>query len=270
MMEPSCMPGYPFKTYTVKHKLHAQGSRRHEPRVSEEILAQGAGEERVVTMKDEKPRVLMADDHSILLAGLRKLVEGMCEVVGAVEDGRALVAEAERLKPDLIILDISMPLLNGLDAARQVKKLMPDTKVLFLTMHASPTYATEALKAGGNGYLLKQSAASELPQAIDSVLKGQTYLTPAMTKSVLQAGLQTGQKPLKKALTDLTARQREVLQLIAEGKSTKEVAALLNVSVKTVEFHKARLMEQLDLHSTAGLIRFAIAEGLVNPEDRPS
>ncbi|WP_455243519.1 LuxR C-terminal-related transcriptional regulator, partial [Petrachloros mirabilis] len=175
-----------------------------------------------------------------------------------------------RLKPDLIILDISMPLLNGLDAARQLKKLVPDTKLLFLTMHASPTYATEALKAGGNGYLLKQSAASELPQAIEAVLKGQTYLTPAVTKSVLQAGLQAGQKPLRKALADLTPRQREVLQLIAEGKATKEVAMLLNVSVKTVEFHKARLMEQLDLHSTPALIRFAIAEGLVNAEDRPA
>lgn len=216
--------------------------------------------------RGNKPRILMADDHSILLAGLRKLVEDICEVVGTVEDGRALVETAQQLKPDLILLDISMPLLNGLDAARQLKKLLPDTKLLFLTMHASPIYATEALKAGGAGYLLKQSAASELPQAIEAVLKGQTYLTPAVTKSVLQAGMLPTQQAVKITVSGLTARQREVLQLIAEGKGTKEVATILNVSVKTVEFHKARLMEQLDLHSTAALIRFAIAEGLVNAE----
>lgn len=212
----------------------------------------------------KKPRVLMADDHSILLAGLRKLVEDSCDVVGTVENGRALLEAAERLTPDLILLDISMPLLNGLDAARQIKTIAPDAKLLFLTMHASPTYATEAFKAGASGYLLKQSAASELPQAIDAVLKGQTYLTPSITKPVLESVLHRGETELKASLTDLTPRQREVLQLVAEGKSTKEVATLLNVSVKTVEFHKSRLMEQLDLHSTPALIKFAIAEGLVN------
>lgn len=212
----------------------------------------------------KKPRVLMADDHSILLAGLRKLVEDSCDVVGTVENGRALLEAAERLTPDLILLDISMPLLNGLDAARQIKTIAPDAKLLFLTMHASPTYATEAFKAGASGYLLKQSAASELPQAIDAVLKGQTYLTPSITKPVLESVLHRGETELKASLTDLTPRQREVLQLVAEGKSTKEVATLLKVSVKTVEFHKSRLMEQLDLHSTPALIKFAIAEGLVN------
>ncbi len=212
----------------------------------------------------KKPRVLIADDHSILLAGLSRLVEDMCEVVGMVEDGRALVEAAARLKPDLILLDISMPLLNGLDAAREIKKSSPDIKLLFLTMHASPTYATEALKAGGSGYLLKQSVASELLQAIDAVLKGQTYLTPAITRPVLETALKPDQHELKRAVSDLTPRQREVLQLIGEGKSTKEVATLLNVSVKTVEFHKARLMEQLDAHSTAELIKFAIKEGLAS------
>jgi DNA-binding NarL/FixJ family response regulator len=213
-----------------------------------------------------KPRILMADDHSILLAGLRKLVEASCEVVGMVEDGRALIEAASRLKPDLILLDISMPLLNGLDAARQLKKLLPAAKLLFLTMHSSPTYATEAFKSGASGYLLKQSAASELPQAIEAVLKGQTYLTPAITKPVLDSMLEAGAAELKSSVANLTPRQREVLQLIAEGKSTKDVAIVLNVSVKTVEFHKARLMEQLDLHSTPALIKFAIAEGLVNAE----
>ena len=213
-----------------------------------------------------KPRVLIADDHSILLAGLCKLIENRCEVVGTVEDGRALLEAAMHLKPDLILLDISMPLLNGLDTARQLKKLVPDAKLLFLTMHSSPTYAAEAFRAGARGYLLKQSAASELPQAIEAVLKGQTYLTPSITKSILETVLRPGQAKLKSSLMHLTPRQREVLQLVAEGKSTKVVASILNVSVKTVEFHKARLMEQLDLHSTPALIRFAIAEGLVNAE----
>ena len=214
----------------------------------------------------KKARVLIADDHSILLAGLRRLVEDFCEVVGTVEDGRALVAAAELLKPDVIVLDISMPLLNGLDAARKIKTSVPDAKLIFLTMHASPTYATEAIKVGASGYLLKQSAASELPQAIESVLNGQIYLTPAVTKQTLDAILQSGQAEVRKSLVDLTPRQREVLQLIGEGKSTKEIATILNVSVKTVEFHKARLMEQLDLHSTPALIKFAIAEGLASAE----
>ena len=214
----------------------------------------------------KKPRLLMADDHAILLAGLRKLVEDCCEVVGTVEDGRALLETAERLKPDLILLDISMPLLNGLDAARQLKKLLPETKLLVLTMHSSPTYATEAFKMGASGYLLKQSAASELPQAIHAVLKGQIYLTPAITRSVIEATLNPNQQELKRAVSDLTPRQREVLQLVAEGRRSKDIATLLNVSVKTVEFHKTCLMEQLDLHSTPALVKFAIAEGLFSAE----
>jgi RNA polymerase sigma factor (sigma-70 family) len=214
----------------------------------------------------KKARVIIADDHSILLAGLRRLVEDTCDVVGTVEDGRALVAAAKQLKPDVIVLDISMPLLNGLDAARQIKKSVPDVKLIFLTMHASTTYATEAFKAGASGYLLKQSAASELQRAIETVLGGQTYLTPSITKPILDRMLQPGQAEIRKSLTDLTPRQREVLQLVGEGKSTKEIASTLNVSVKTVEFHKARLMEQLDLHSTPALIKFAITEGLASAE----
>jgi len=217
-------------------------------------------------IRGKKPRLLMADDHSIMLAGLRKLVEGTCEVVGAVEDGRALVEAAERLRPDLILLDISMPLLNGMDAARQIKKSVPKAKLIFLTMHASPVFATEALQAGASGYLLKQSAASELPYAIDTVLKGQTYLTPTITKPVLDSMVRQNQGELKKSLMQLTSRQREVLQLLAEGKSPKDIAVLLNVSVKTVDFHKTRLMEQLDLHSTLALCKFAIAEGLVSAD----
>lgn len=217
-------------------------------------------------MTKKKPRLLMADDHSIMLAGLRKLVEGTCDVVGAVEDGRALVEAAERLRPDLILLDISMPLLNGMDAARQIKKSVPDAKIVFLTMHASPVFATEALQAGASGYLLKQSAASELPLAIIEVLKGKTYLTPTITRPVLDAMVTQQPTQLRKSLMQLTPRQREVLQLLAEGKSPKDIAVLLNLSVKIVEFHKTRLMEQLDLHSTLALAKFAIAEGLVSAD----
>ena len=211
----------------------------------------------------KRPRVLMADDHSLILAGLRKLVEADCEVVGAVEDGRALVEAAQKLRPDLILLDISMPLLNGLEAARQLRCLVPESKLIFLTMHASPTYATEAFQAGASGYLLKRSAASELGLAIASVLQGQHYLTPLLTKEVLDSVLNpsTGERgnPVSGALT---ARQREVLQLVAEGHGTKEIATILSVSVKTVEFHKSRIMQHLDLHTTADLTKYAITHGI--------
>ncbi|MEO8340100.1 MAG: response regulator transcription factor [Nitrospirota bacterium] len=217
----------------------------------------------------KKPRVLIADDHSILLAGLCRLIEDRCEVVGMVEDGRALVEAAARLQPDLTLLDISMPLLNGLDAARQIKKLIPDAKLLFLTMHSSPTYVAEAFQAGANGYLLKQSAATELPQAIEAVMKGQAYLTPAITKPILETVFRPGHAEINRPVTALTTRQREVLQLIAEGMSTKDAANLLCISVKTLNFHKNRIMEQLDLHSTPALIKFAIAEGLASMESRP-
>lgn len=212
-----------------------------------------------------RPRILMADDHSIVLAGLRKLVEAEGDVVGTVEDGRALVEQAQKLRPDIILLDISMPLLNGLDAARQVRKLVPESKLIFLTMHATPTYATEAFKAGASGYLVKRSAASELKQAIQAVLRGQHYLTPLITKDVLAATLHPSEPQIRqRPVAALTPRQREVLQLIAEGKGTKAIASILNISVKTVEFHKCRLMGELNLHSTAELTRYAIAEGLVS------
>lgn len=212
-----------------------------------------------------RPRILMADDHSIVLAGLRKLVEAESEVVGTVEDGRALVEEAQKLRPDIILLDISMPLLNGLDAARQLAKLVPESKLIFLTMHATPTYATEAFKAGASGYLIKRSAASELKQAIQAVMRGQHYMTPLITKDVLAAVIHQAEgAACKRSPATLTARQREVLQLIAEGKGTKEIASILNISVKTVEFHKSRIMDELDLHSTAELTKYAVAEGLVS------
>ena len=212
----------------------------------------------------KRPRVIMADDHSLIMAGLRKLVEADCDVVATVEDGRALLEAAERINPDLILLDISMPLLNGLDAARQLSKIVPECKLIFLTMHANPSYATEAFQAGASGYLLKRSAASELQQAIRSALSGQYYLTPLITKDVLGAVLkQTKGKRGDSSSTTLTSRQREVLQLIAEGRGTKEIASILHVTVKTVEFHKASIKRQLELRSTAELTKYALTEGLI-------
>ncbi len=212
-----------------------------------------------------RPRILMADDHSLVLAGLRRLVEEEGDVVGAVEDGRALVEEAKRLRPDLILLDISMPLLNGLDAARQLTKLVPDSKLIFVTAHATPTYVAEAFKAGASGYLLKQSATAELKQAIQVVLRGQRYMTPSVTKERLGSRRRPSQGPVcKRPVTALTPRQREVLQLVAEGKGTRSIASILNISVKTVEFHRTRVMDELNLHSTAELTRYAISEGLVS------
>ena len=215
----------------------------------------------------KRPRVLLADDHSIMLAGVRKLIEEQCEIVGAVEDGRALLKAADRLKPDLILLDISMPLLNGLEAARHLKKMLPETKLLFLTMHASARYATEAFKVGAQGFLLKQSAASELPQAIAALMQGKHYLTPAIAKPVIDQALKSEETPtIKDGPEKLTARQREILQLIGEGKGTKEIAALLDVSVKTIQFHKTCLMQELDIHTTAELMRYAITQGLAGEQ----
>jgi DNA-binding NarL/FixJ family response regulator len=209
-----------------------------------------------------RPRLLLADDHTLVLEGFRKLLESEFDLVGAVEDGRALVAAAQKLRPDVILLDISMPLLNGIEAARQLKKLVPDTKLVFLTMHADPAYVTEAFRVGASGYLLKRSAASELVSAIHEVLKGRSYVTPLATKDMLDTFLGRAPEPGRLS-RDLTSRQREVLQLVAEGHSAKEIATILNVSVKTVEFHKARLMRQLSLRGTAELTKYAVQHGIV-------
>ncbi|MFO0698325.1 MAG: response regulator transcription factor [Nitrospira sp.] len=210
-----------------------------------------------------KPRVLMADDHAIMLAGLCRLIEDQFDIVGMVENGRVLIETAEQLKPDVILLDIAMPLLNGIEAARQLKKSQPETKLIFLTMHASPVYATEAFKVGGSGYLLKQSAASELPLAIKVVLQGKYYLTPSLVKPMIKQALKAEEKPaIKGYMAELTPRQREVLQLISEGMTTKEIAEVLRLSVKTVESHRASLMNELEIHSTAGLVRYALTEGV--------
>lgn len=201
-----------------------------------------------------RTRVLLADDHRMFLVGLQRLLEPEFEVVGAVEDGRALLAAAARLQPDVVIADISMPLLNGIEAARQLGNVAGRARLVFLTMHADPLIQNEAFRAGAAGYVLKQAAPDELMNAIRQVLAGQVYGAAAL-------GAERGAHGERNAGA-LTARQREILQLVAEGKSLKEIAALLHLSVKTVEFHKYRLMEQLGVHTTAELTKAAIRHGL--------
>jgi DNA-binding NarL/FixJ family response regulator len=205
-----------------------------------------------------RPRILIADDHQLVVEGLRKLLEDEFEVVGTVDNGHALLAAAGRLKPDVILADVSMPLLNGIDACARLRGLVPSSRVVVLTMHADRSYA-EAFKAGAAGYVLKRSATSELVRAIHTVLRGQRYVARALPASILAGARLAGEaRP-----GHLTARQREVLQLVAEGRGAKQIAALLRISVKTVEFHKARLMDQLDLRSTAELTRYAVQHGIV-------
>jgi DNA-binding NarL/FixJ family response regulator len=215
----------------------------------------------------KKARVLLADDHTLVVEGIKKLLEPHFDLVGTVEDGRALLEAAKTSKPDVVLVDISMPLLNGIDAARQLRKILPDAKIVFLTMHADPTYVTEAFQAGGAGYLLKRSAASELVFAIEEVLKGRYYVTPAVAKDVLRDVFGDAEASRREPPTkgpSLTPRQREVLQLVAEGKSIKEIASILDISIKTVEFHKARIMDELDLHTTAELTKYAVAHGIAS------
>jgi DNA-binding NarL/FixJ family response regulator len=212
----------------------------------------------------KRPKVLLADDHSLVLEGFRRILEDECDIVGTAEDGRALLDAAARLKPHVVLLDISMPLLNGIDATRQLKKTLPEVKIIFVTMHADPAYLNEAFKAGGSGYLLKRSAGSELIQAIHSVLGGNYFVTPLLTKGLVNTAIGDAPMPATRRNV-LTPRQREVLQLVAEGKAVKEIAQLLNISPKTVEFHKAQIMEQLDLRTTAELTKYAMAHGLTTP-----
>lgn len=207
-----------------------------------------------------KPRVLLADDHALILGAFEKLLAGECDIVGQVGDGRALVAAVETLNPDVVVLDISMPLLNGLDAGRQIKQKSRNVKLVYLTMNEDPDLAAEAFRAGASGYLLKSSAASELTAAIREVAQGRSYITPLVAEGLVEA-LQ--QAPDRKPGVDLTPRQREVLQLLAEGRSMKEVAALLNLTPRTVAFHKYQMMEQLKVKSTAELIQYAVKHHIV-------
>lgn len=211
----------------------------------------------------KRARVLLGDDHAIILDGLRRILESHFDVVGTVQNGRELVAAAEKLQPDVIIADISMPLLNGIEAARQIKKIQTRVKIIFLTMHVDVTYATEAFRAGASGYVLKNSAATELVTAIQEALKDRVYVTPLVAGDMLHNLIAAGKKS-EGQHPKLTSRQREVLQLVAEGRSAKEIAAILRLSPRTVEFHKYRIMEELGLRTTAELTQYAIKHGIVS------
>ena len=205
-----------------------------------------------------RPRILMADDHAMLLDAFRALLEPEFDVVGTVTDGRMLLEEFSRLHPDVVVLDIAMPLLNGLDAGRQLKAQRKSVKLIYLTMNPDPDLAGEALRLGASGYVLKSSAAHELKQAIHEVLRGRSYITPLITRDVVGSLIehQSGRH-------ELTMRQREVLQLLAEGRSMKEVGAILNLTARTVAFHKYRMMEQLRVKTSAELVQFAVKHGIV-------
>jgi len=210
-----------------------------------------------------RARILLADDHAVVIEGLRRILDRPgFEVVGAVHDGHALVEAAARLKPNIIIADVTMPSLNGVEAARQIRKQNPKSKIIFLTMHPEAIYAVEAMSAGASGYVLKNAAGEELITAIREVLNGRTYITPSLAEPVIHA-LQARGKGAQKTVDRLTPRQREVLQMLAEGKQPKEIAAALNISHRTVEFHKYRLMETLGLKTVAELAGYAVRRGMV-------
>jgi DNA-binding NarL/FixJ family response regulator len=211
-----------------------------------------------------RPRVLLADDHTLLLGAFEKLLSPECDIVGQVSDGRALVAAAEHLNPDIIVLDISMPLLNGLEAGRQIKHKAKDVRLVFLTMNEDTDLAAEAFRSGASAYLLKRSATSELLTAIHEVMRGHSYITPLITEGLVGA-LMHGED--RAPGQELTPRQREVLQLLAEGRSMKEVAGLLDLSTRTVAFHKYRMMEQLKVRSNAELVQYAVKHHIVGPAD---
>jgi len=207
-----------------------------------------------------RPRVLVADDHGIVAEGIRALLEQTCDVIGIVSDGRELIAEAPRLNPDVIVLDVGMPLLNGRDAAERLKKLLPAAKFVFLTMQDDANLAAAVLKLGAVGFVLKRAAASELLTAVSQVLEGRAYITPKL-RAENWAQRETRARQFSK---ELTPRQMEVLQLLAEGRPMKEIADILNVSEKTVMFHKYNIMESFNLKNNAELVLFALKHHVIS------
>jgi DNA-binding NarL/FixJ family response regulator len=201
-----------------------------------------------------RPRLLLADDHPLFLEGVRRLLENTYDVVGTVTDGKALIAAAQSLQPDIIVADISMPEMNGLAAAQIIRKMVPSAKFIILSVHSDQAYAREAFRAGVKGFVSKRAAAAELLTAIKQVLEGRTYVTPLVDAGKAENSWQGGKK--------LTLRQMEILRLVAEGHQNKEIAQVLKISVKTVEFHKTRIMNELDIHTPAGLTRYAIDHGI--------
>jgi DNA-binding NarL/FixJ family response regulator len=210
-----------------------------------------------------RTRILLADDHVLIAQALEHLLQPDFDVVGIVSDGRALLETAADLRPDVVVVDIGMPLLNGLDAGEQLKALHPEIKVIFLTQNREPRFAVEAFRRHASGYLLKDAAASELTAAIRDALSGKAYISPAIARGMAGAA---GTSPgLGTAPRDLSTRERQVLQLLAEGKSMKEAAALLDISPRTVEFHKYRIMELLGVRTNAELVQHAMKLGLIGP-----
>ncbi len=209
-----------------------------------------------------RPRIFLADDHTLLLEAFTTLLESKCDIIGTATDGREMLKEVKKLKPDVVVLDINMPNLNGFDAGEKLKKLLPDIKLLFLTVNEDPDLVTEAFRIGANGYLLKNSASSELFQAIDVVMGGGNYVTPSIQANMISSFIKNpgGQKPHG----ELTLRQREVLQLLAEGKTMKEIAGILSITPRTVAFHKYQMMEDLDIKTNSELIQYAIKHGFVS------
>ena len=208
-----------------------------------------------------RPRIIIADDHTLLVEAFERLLSADCDVVAKVADGRALLEAVTQHHPDLVILDIAMPLLNGLDAGRQIKQLDPSVRLVFVTMDEDPDLAAEALRLGASAYVLKRSAGAELMTAIHESMKRRVYVTPLVTEGVLGSLMQSRSK--EGSPQRLTSRQREVLQLLAEGRSMKEVAGILNVAPRTVAFHKYRMMEQLKIKTNAELIQYAIRHHVV-------
>ena len=209
-----------------------------------------------------KARVLLADDHAVVAHGLRELLKDTFDLVGVVHDGRALLEAAERLRPDVIVTDISMPLLNGLDAIRQLRASHPEIKAVVLTMHGDTQTAVSAFRAGARGYVLKVSPEEEFIAAIGEVAKGRAYVSPLVTKDLIEVLIEA-RSPEPEGGAPLTARQREVLQLIAEGRTMKEVAAILHISPRTAESHKYEIMKALGLGTTAALVQYAIRLRLI-------
>jgi DNA-binding NarL/FixJ family response regulator len=207
------------------------------------------------------PRAILADDHTLVAEALHGLIAAQFDVVATVADGHALLASALALKPDVIVVDVAMPLLNGLEACRQLKQKMPGVKLVFLTMNEDPELAVEAMKSGASGYVLKKSAASELLQAMQAALRGKSYITPQISRGMQESFIRNPQG--RSHTKSLTARQREVVQLLAEGKSMKEAASVLNVAPRTVAFHKYRVMQDLGFKTSADLIQYAIKSRIV-------
>ena len=211
-------------------------------------------------------RILLADDHTVVRQGLRKILEDRSEweVVAEAGDGREAVRQAEEIKPDVAIIDVAMPLLNGIETTRQIARKSPATRILVLSMHSDEAYVNQILKAGATGYLLKDSADVDLLQAVDAISKGKSFFSPGIAKVMLDDYVrQLADKGITDRYESLSEREREIFQLIAEGKANKEIAALLSISPSTVETHRARIMEKLDLHSAAEIVLYAVRRGVI-------